>query len=317
MIEFSVPSKVFIAGEYLALSGGPTLIANVDPRFKMHLQNKGEGPSSSALELFHPQSLAGKLIHSEKETFADVQMSFEDPFNGAGGFGRSSAEFILTAAVLSHLKNKKFETWSTLETYGKFAQNDKVPPSGADLVAQCTGQVTYFSKTKKKIEMWSWPWEDLGFMVLSTGFKLKTHEHLAALSPEKIAEIGRILSPSVEQIISSFRDRNKDSFILGISQLSECLEQKELLFQATKNLIDLLTEQLGVVAKGCGALGADVVILFFDKSGGKVGGKIDDKNNNAQSKIIEASVRAMLKAGQKIIATDKNLSKGLVIHERK
>src|SRR4051812_47804624 len=105
IISASSPGKVFILGEYAVLEGRPAVIASVGPRFRMKLDREGaRGPAP------HPQSPVSRLMDWAGragipgiQDLEDLSLDFEDPFDGAGGFGSSTAQFALAYRVLSEL----------------------------------------------------------------------------------------------------------------------------------------------------------------------------------------------------------------------
>ena len=101
-IELSVPGKVFLGGEYLALTGGTALLAGIEPRFRMLV----EETSLEQKNPFHENSPAGKLWLKYQKQLAGYRVRFIDPFEGKGGFGGSTAEFVLLFSFLNFIKSK-------------------------------------------------------------------------------------------------------------------------------------------------------------------------------------------------------------------
>ncbi len=86
---FSIPGKTFLAGEYLALYEGPTLVFLSQPYFELSV-NKGHGETAG----IHKESPAGLFIRKHQEYFANFDLKFIDPYSGRGGFGASTAQFL-------------------------------------------------------------------------------------------------------------------------------------------------------------------------------------------------------------------------------
>src|SRR5690606_39000184 len=105
------PSKTFLLGDYLSLLGGPALLLNTEPRFQGLLESIQPTVKSSAIADkiqaiepypgIHPQSPAGKFLQRHASDFADCNLTFFDPHQGAGGFGASSAQFLMVYALWS------------------------------------------------------------------------------------------------------------------------------------------------------------------------------------------------------------------------
>jgi len=90
----SVPGKTFLVGEYLALSGGPSLLVATEPRFVLRV--KAVAPRGRAAHPFAAASPAGRYL---SRVIRDSEMfEFQDPHQGAGGLGASSAQFALLYA---------------------------------------------------------------------------------------------------------------------------------------------------------------------------------------------------------------------------
>src|SRR4051794_11791453 len=88
MVTYSIAGKVFILGEYAVLGGLPALVGTVSPRFKMFL--------SQTQDFIHPDSPLGRLQSwAKKMGLPDLGFRFEDPFEGRGGFGASTAQFAM------------------------------------------------------------------------------------------------------------------------------------------------------------------------------------------------------------------------------
>lgn len=257
---FTVPGKTFLAGEYLALQGGPTLVFLSEPCFELEVQ-KGQGRFGS----IHPESPAGKFIHMHQDDFARFDLKFADPYLGRGGFGASTAQF-LSVYALWHLRTapqvdmqKNMDLKDLLETYYQCAwTGEGQRPSGADLIGQYKGSLTFFEKRQGAISVRNWPFENLELFLIHTGNKLATHEHLRNLSDFDAAS----LEESFAIIRDSFESQNSELLIGGINSYAESLKNLNFTCPETLSLLEELRQIKGVVAtKGCGALGADVVLV--------------------------------------------------------
>lgn len=113
---FSVPSKTFLAGEYLAVLGGPSLVIATSPRFwlafksadqaneiateqrlskKINLESKSRDhhfvPLRNWSKVFHPESPVGLFLSSDLEkciqqnpALKEMQFQFVDPYQSVG-----------------------------------------------------------------------------------------------------------------------------------------------------------------------------------------------------------------------------------------
>jgi mevalonate kinase len=274
-LHLSVPSKAFIAGEYSALMQMTSILVNFGPRFELKAVNK---PSQQ--RVFHPESLAGKLETENLALLQGWQLEFIDPFNGAGGFGRSSAEFAMLYAFLNfELNHKKLQSeadeefsFSALKKF-KFLsnKNEGMPPSGADVMSQLCGGVTLFKPLQKKLIKLNWPFQGLGFLIFATGLKQPTHSHLESLNPEAIQKF----AAQVENILASLEDsilnKNEEYFLSNLKMFSIALRENQFVCQETLQILQSMddnnraNDQEVLASKGCGALGADMILIIFDK----------------------------------------------------
>lgn len=266
-LKLSVPGKTFFIGEYLALGGGPTLVACSSPRFKLKvkMQSSGKGVISG----IHEASPAGLYYAKHRKDFSSFQLEFVDPYEGRGGFGASTAQFALLYAVKNWSgtmlieSERQIDIRELLQDYTEVAWNKKgTPPSGADLVAQVRGGVTYFEKRKSQLKSWGWPFANLDFLIVPTGFKVATHEHLQGLQGREFTS----LEDSALMAVESFQNANGPLLIESIRLYREELQKLELtLPQTHETLLSFAKEQPKILAaKGCGALGADTLLVVFE-----------------------------------------------------
>ncbi len=244
-MNLNVPGKIFISGEYAALKGMPTLTVAVDPSFNFESDPK-------ASKAFHPDSPAGLLS-------PDTRGEFYDPYQEIGGMGRSSAEFI-AAASSSHSGKSIWEVW---DLYRKILADEKNIPSGVDILTQLRGGYCLTEVRAKHLETQSWPFADLDWIALITGNKIKTHEHLAkplSLDWEMIEKLNL-------QVIEAWKLQNSQMFLKSLNLWRDFLFDSGLETSATTELVDFFLDTSGVLsAKGCGAMGSDVVLIIFDKA---------------------------------------------------
>ncbi len=244
-MTLNVPGKIFISGEYAALKGMPTLTVAVDPSFTF--SSHTEAPKA-----FHPESPAGLLN-------PNVVGEFQDPYQEIGGMGRSSAEFI-AAASNSEAKRSIWEVW---DLYRKVLANEKNIPSGIDILTQLQGGYCLTEARAKHLETSAWPFADLDWIALITGNKIKTHEHLAkplSLDWEMVEKLNL-------QIVEAWKSQNSVNFLKALNLWRGFLLDSGLETSATTELVDFFLDTSGVLsAKGCGAMGSDVVLIIFDKN---------------------------------------------------
>jgi mevalonate kinase len=252
-MRYFVPSKTFLTGEYSVLVGGAALGLATSPCFEIsYLKQESEFR-------FHPDSPAGRYL---KKHGPNTHIQFHDPYlvHGVrGGFGKSTAEYL--AAALPKIREKKQTVSEIHSEYLSFFANEKVQPSGVDLVFQCLGEVSYVSPSENIYRKLGWKFSDLDFFVISTGLKVKTHEHLEKLDLKFCAD----LPDYSNQVIDAYLHKNSSAFLNSMKTWTKTLRTRGLVDHGAAELRERLEKIPGVLlVKPCGALGADVMLVFFE-----------------------------------------------------
>ncbi|MEK2690572.1 hypothetical protein [Bdellovibrio sp. GT3] len=297
----TIPGKTFLVGEYLALHGGPALFVLSKPCFVVTAVKADENQSTPGLGSIHPESPAGKFVLDHAQYFKNINLKFEDPYK-VGGFGASTAQFLGAYAFWMHRESHQigmeaqFDFKHLLSVYLKYAWNGEgAPPSGTDLIAQMKGNLTFFEKRKGLLSVTNWPFEDLDFYLIHTGNKVATHEHLKTLKEFDSSA----LEKAAYQVHESFAAVNSAELISGVKAYAQALKDLNFTCEPTLKLLEGLRALPGVkAAKGCGALGADVMFVVTDKN---------------QSEVIE---RHCQEVKVNVIASNRTVSAGLHISEK-
>lgn len=253
----SVGGKTFIAGEYLALDGGPCLLATTAPRFELHVEMKD--PSKSSDPIFHPHSPAGKLWAESQNFLNQFDLKFIDPYK-SGGFGASTAQFVL---LYSFIHASSLNWQQAINQYRELAKPDQgFAPSGADLAAMMKGHLCFFEREKSHLEGVNWPFGDKDFLIVKTSVKLSTHDHLQELKSFKAEP----LRSDMQLIRRGLAENTFETFILGLRSFREKISALGLTAQETQKWVKELESHPEVIfAKGCGAMGMDVLFILFEK----------------------------------------------------
>jgi mevalonate kinase len=255
-LNFSAPSKTFLAGEYAVLAGGPGLLLDTAPRFSFQAV-KGVG----GVEGIPDGSPAAKWLKSHENLTRDWKLEFLDPHTGRGGFGASSAQFLFAHAWTSLMQisvSRAVEGIDLKALWSDFKSASGGMASGADMLAQAVGGVAVVSGSEA--ESRSWPFPDLDFAILRTGQKVETHRHLAELDR---GVLQTLVGPA-NQVVDRFQAGSVEKFLHAVKDYA--LQLRELHLQAPSTLAFLKTlenEPWCKAAKGCGALGADTLLVFF------------------------------------------------------
>lgn len=258
--HLSAPGKTFIVGEYIALKGAATLVLTTPPYFE--LQATAKAASFPNYEtLFHPESPAGKLVKAYAKLFDHFQLHFKDPYYGMGGFGASTAQYVMLNALKEHLLNTHLKDQELLTQYIQHAWSGQGwAPSGADLIAQRHGGLCIYHKVAQQLETISWPFPDLSYGLVHTGHKQATHTHLQ----QQIHFNEEPLKAVALRTIASVKDKERGSFIESIHEYGLLLREQNLVTHFTQEILKKMYAFPPIrAAKGCGALGADVVLILF------------------------------------------------------
>lgn len=274
-LSFKIPGKTFLAGEYAVLLGGSALGLATSPCFEFTVnrnsassKNYGSNTDNASSQdnavfsdtVFHADSPAGKYLtrHSSSSS-----IQFRDPYSAMdvrGGFGRSTAEYL--AVITPALLQKKTSVFDILQDYKNLHADQKIKPSGIDLVFQCLGGVTSVDQQLQLFQNFEWNFLNLDFCLIYSGIKVPTHEHLASLDLNKLSELPKLSA----MLCSLYSKNNEAEFLYQMGQWCELLKSKNLTHPHSLEIRQLL-ESTGVIklVKPCGALGADVLIAFFDR----------------------------------------------------
>lgn len=260
-LKLSVPAKNFILGEYAVLEQGNALLFTHTPIFTL-LATEGI-PQLTGIHLHSP---AGRFYQQHFDVFSAQHVAFIDPYHGIGGLGASSAQFILLYALFYHLKDTSFSLESLLETYQSLAwQGEGYPPSGADLVAQSVGGMVGWNPSTKEVTAFDWPFADtLSLHFIHTHHKIKTHEHLDSLQLDFALDE---LKYTVDKATDALDRTDSITFCNAINTYANLLHQHQLTAPHTVTLLNSVKKLEGVkAAKGCGALGSDVLLVVAENT---------------------------------------------------
>lgn len=253
---WKVPAKTFLVGEYAALMGAPAIVLTTAPCFEMILLDQG-------ISGIHPASPAGQFWQQNvRESWG---CRWHDPYGGIGGLGASSAQFIAVYLAWALLKKQTPSRDELLSFYQHYArQPGAVPPSGYDICAQTMAGCVYLNRQQDMVKSYHWPFTSLDFILIHMGQKLATHDHLKTVNlPSKYA-ISE-LTALVEAAHSAFQVGSSEDLITAVNAYHQVLSRLSLVAGHTREWIDCLSSITEIKAmKGCGALGADILLVLVD-----------------------------------------------------
>lgn len=256
----SCPSKTFLLGEYAVLDSGEALIMQTEPRFELWVDLHGQG----RVRGIHPASPAGQWLRQNKLPVQKIDMVFSDPHRGRGGFGASSAQFLLVNGLTNLLKNTDAQNLDINVVHRSLRQlttkENGRAPSGADVLAQYVGGICEIDIEDSVLRKRKWPFLDFDVVIVPTGNKLATHEHLDKLGTLNTSELTWIY----HEAISALDANNEEAFICAINDYHAELQANGLVCENTEKIISQLAICPFVhAAKGCGAMGSDAVIVMI------------------------------------------------------
>lgn len=244
----AIPGKTFLIGEYVAMYGGPAVVALTEPCFYLDKQKR-----------LHPDCFAARLW--QKETGKSCDWGLSDPYVGIGGLGASSAEFLLAYMNIFGENNSLSHLQSTFFQYADSGASGRLP-SGYDLFAQTSEQCVIVQSAPLQLQSMNWPFAELGFILVHTQKKLQTHWHLANLHLDLK---WRDLAVVTERAIIAMLENDCEQWIASIQLFYDKLHQQGLVAAHTAFMIEHWMQDLPILAaKGCGAMGADVIVIFAE-----------------------------------------------------
>lgn len=316
-----IPGKTFLVGEYLALAGGPSIVVNTAPLFDFSWESEvAEEHSRLIRHPFHVDSPAGRWLDRANGPISNAgsvshAIQFKDPFQGKGGMGASTAEFAgawvfrkwlndptdwkFEGSIVSSLedhreqiapcwKSDRFGSQRFRDILDDYRETTKLG-SGADLVSQVAGGVAVWDGRIDEMRRFTWPFQDLAMTLVMTGKKMATHTHLAGLAPLDAA-VRSEMGEFVEEAVQSFALADADRLIASVRGVGKVLDENGRLADHSRTLLEELADCSGVrAAKGCGAMGSDVLVILHDRSAAEVINEFC-KSNNLKRAGTEADI---------------------------
>lgn len=241
-----LPAKTFLIGEYAVLQGAPAIAVATTPCFEITYRN------TKPTHAFHPDSPAGQLSQQHPPA---VHIDIA-PQKHPGGLGQSSAEFLAVWAANPH-NMTTIDIETILTTFWSCTSGLATRPSGMDIATQYFGQCTFFDG--QQYQAMPWPFETLMLGLWHTGRKLATHTHLQSLHTPPHA-----LTTLAQQALTAMLNQNDMAFVNHVRAYQSALAHAGLQAETTaKYCQHLMTHPNILACKGCGAMGADVILALF------------------------------------------------------
>jgi mevalonate kinase len=279
-VIFSAKSKTFLVGEYSVLFGGSAILLLTAPEFQLATEKSTKSGESPAWLEECPPAYGFYAMH--ENVFRNFHLEFTDPFRGTGGFGASSAKFVLLYRMYLHLTGNEFHLDPFLAQYRSLSEGkDTGPqPSGADCVAQLQGCHTFFDAGRRRLGKIDWNFPNVDFAIFKTGLKVATHQHLRHVPTLDISR----LEECTANVRRGFFELDGDLLARNVQDFFNTLREMRLVLPATSDFVDKFLEVDGVLAaKGCGALSADAILVIFRKG---MRDKVNDVGRRLRLAII-------------------------------
>lgn len=264
-IEISCPAKTFVLGEYGVLDGGPAILINSAPRFLCRISRNSKNPSPFH---FPEKSPVGQWVKENQEIFQNVSLEWVDPYQGKGGLGFSSAQFNILYAYSFLHQNKSLDQVQPLALLKTYCELDfeGQPPSGADILSQWVGGVCLFEQNPLTVQSITSSLPDLDCVMIHTGVSIKTHEHLKELKLPELSELTSLARIGVE----AMEQGREQDFVQIVNEYGEALNRMGFSIPSVQEKVkELRSLPEAKAVKGCGALSAEVIILFYKKGDGE------------------------------------------------
>jgi mevalonate kinase len=289
-MKWRIPAKTFLLGEYAAVAGASAIVLTTSPCFELLLAN------DLTIQGIHPESPAGQWWAHHR--VFEQGLIWHDPYQGKGGLGASSAQFLAVYLASCYLLHVPPNCKAMLDAYYQSAwRGEGLRPSGYDLLAQSQHRCAYINRQQNVIKSYDWVFKDISFLLLHSGQKLATHYHLQrAALPNSINQ----LVATVELARSAFEQMNSEWLVKAVNTYQQQLIALRLVAPHSQQYLESLKAQPDVLAaKGCGALGADVLLLLVP------------------SNCLRAKVKNLRSEGWTILATSNDLYAGRALIKNK
>lgn len=232
--------------------------------------------------------------------------SFEDPYKGGGGFGCSGAEFLAVYIIINlhkiFFEKKEITKTQFQQRWDLFLNTEKKElngfykfkkltnlGSGFDILSQLFGSLIFLESLDKNLDLhsleknnikyssnflykeFSWPFVGYKFSLLKSKNKVDTYKHLSELPMSKLELIKKKLKPIVKKGYASLEVPHIDNFLSVVKAQQKVLEEENFVCLESIDIVQELNKVVEISAsKSCGALGADIFLIFYPTASKKL-----------------------------------------------
>jgi mevalonate kinase len=189
-------------------------------------------------------------------------LNFHDPYRGLGGLGASSAQFLGAYWADCYVHGKLITEQDMMKQYLDVAWlGEGKRPSGYDVLAQASQGCVFINSKQSVYESHAWPFNSMAFILVHTGKKLATHEHLKQLTFNEAKST--VLYDISLSAFQAFKDAHAAQLVEAVNRYYAELLAMNLVATHTIQQIEYYRSLINPLAiKGCGALGADVILML-------------------------------------------------------
>lgn len=281
-MKWQIPAKTFLLGEYIAIAGDPAIVLTTTPCFNLELRalinagkNQGIHDEAPAARFWKErESVHRKIFESGTIRAAgsdpSLSLHFYDAYEEQGGLGASSAQFLAAYLASCHLIEEKPNLNDLQNAYYHYAWNGEgLRPSAYDLLAQSQNRCVYITRnntttTNNLMHSYDWSFSDISFVLLHSGQKMATHQHLQSATMPNFSSMLK-LKTIVEGARVALERSDADLMINAIQSYQKELQSQSLTIQSSLEKLRNLKENKKILAaKGCGAMGSDIILLIVE-----------------------------------------------------
>lgn len=256
-MKWQIPAKTFLVGEYAALADASAIVLTTTPCFELSLDDH---PGPTPINVNAPAS-----IFWQQQKCSNQYLHWTDPYQGIGGLGASGAQFLGAYMASCTIQHRDFDLAELMQAYYQCSWSGTgLRPSGYDIIAQSQSGCVFINKSQQIIQSYPWPFADLSFILIHTGVKLATHEYLQDTNLPLCLDTLSYLS---DQARKAFEDINSTLLVNSINQYHQELTKANRVASHSLDLIEQISKYPEPLAiKGCGAMGADIVLIVCPSS---------------------------------------------------
>jgi len=130
------------------------------------------------------------------------------------------------------------------------------------VASQIVGRVCSFQSQPFFCEPLEWNFPEIDFLIVQTGQKVNTHEHLQNLDAKEVNLFRRL----GEKLVDEYSNKDWENFCKGVFEYCSLLKKSGYILAESEEIAENIRKNNKVLlVKPCGAKGADTLLVFFAK----------------------------------------------------